>query len=75
MSKKTDETVQVLKIELGFDPAASKVLGEMRERSKTESNEKLISDALRVYDWYLQNKRGGLYTKRDDQWVKVDLQF
>lgn len=71
----SDETVQVLKVELGFDPEATKVIEDMKERSRTESTEQLISNALRVYDWYLQNQKHGLFTKRDEEWVKVQLEL
>ena len=70
-----DEVEKVLKLELGFDEEATKVISEMKTTSKTESTEKLISDALRIYNWYLQNHSRGLYTKRGESWVKIDLQL
>ena len=70
-----EKVEQVLKLELGFDEEATKVIEEMKSISNAESTEKLISDALRVYHWYLQNYRNGLYTKRDESWVKVQLQI
>ena len=73
MSEKVTE--KVLKVEMGFDGAAAGVIQEMKDKSRTESTEKLITDALRVYNWYLDNKKHGLYTKRDEEWAKVDLQL
>ena len=70
-----DEVEKVLKLELGFDEEATKVIEEMKSSSRTESTEKLISDALRVYNWYLKNYQNGLYTKRDESWVKINLQI
>ena len=68
-------TEKVLKVEMAFDGQAASVINEMKEKSRTESTEKLISDALRVYNWYLENRSHGLYTKRGEDWAKVDLQL
>ena len=72
----TEETTQpILKVEMGFGQDAAAVIQEMKDKARTESTEKLISDALRVYNWYLDNKKHGLFTKRDEEWAKVDLQL
>lgn len=68
-------TQQILKVEMGFDQDSAAFIQEMKNKARTESTEKLISDALRVYDWYLDNRKHGLFTKRDEEWAKVDLQL
>jgi hypothetical protein len=65
----------VLKIELGFDEEAARVIERMKSEARVESLEQLVSNALRVYDWYIENHKHGLYTKREETWVKVDLQL
>lgn len=67
---------KVLKIEVGFDQDAVKVINEMKSRTQTESTEHVILNALRLYDWYLREGRAHpLYQKRGQDWVKIDLQF
>lgn len=67
---------QVLKIEVGFDPSAVEVLNDMKQRSRTDSTEHVIMNALRLYDWYLREGRvHPLYQKRGTEWHKIDLQF
>jgi hypothetical protein len=70
-----EETTSILKVELGFDPDAAAVIEKMKNDSRTKTTEKLMSDALRVYSWYLENHKHGLFTKRGDTWVKVDLEL
>lgn len=72
----TEETTQkILKVEIGFAPEAATEIERMKNEARTESTEQLLTDALRVYGWYLENRKNGLYTKRDETWVKVDLQL
>lgn len=75
MTETNETPTQVLKLELGFDPEATKVIEAMKDKAHLKSMEQLVSNALRVYDWYLDNHKHGLYTKRDDNWVKVELQL
>ena len=58
MTEKTEETVQGtgLEVPMVFDEAAAGVLAEMRKMAKTDSTEKVIKDAIRLYDWYLRTK-------------------
>lgn len=76
MTQEIKETQEkILKIEMAFDADAAKVINEMKNEARTESTEQLITDALRVYSWYLENRKHGLYTKRDEELVKLDLQL
>jgi hypothetical protein len=72
----TEETTtqKILKVEMGFAPEAAAELERLKTVSRTESNEQLFADALRVYGWYLEHKNA-LFTKQDDVWVRVDLQL
>ena len=70
-----DKTVQVVKVEMGFDPEAMAFIEKLKNDSRTETTPELVTKALRVYGWYLENHKHGFFTKRDDAWVKIDLQF
>lgn len=70
-----NSTTKALKMELAFDEATTQVLTEMREKARVDNNERLILNALRVYDWYLSQPAGSLYAKRGEQWSKIDLNF
>jgi len=70
-----EDTQKVLKVELGFDADATAVIERMKNDARVETTEQLVSNALRVYDWYIQNSKHGLFTKRDETWVKVKLEL
>lgn len=72
----TEPTDKILKLEVGFDEQAIKVLEEMKRASQTESTERVLYDALRFYDWYLREGRAyPLYQKRGKQWVRLILKL
>lgn len=71
----SEEQTKALKLELAFDEATAKVLTEMRDKARVGSNERLILNALRVYDWYLAQPAGSLYAKRGEQWAKIELEL
>lgn len=78
MSEETVEKGQGLEITMVFDEAATKVLEDMRELSKADSNERLIKDAIRLYDWYLTTvKKDGaqLITRVKKQDIAVTFEF
>ncbi|MHA1839906.1 MAG: hypothetical protein ACTSYO_08150 [Candidatus Ranarchaeia archaeon] len=74
MAEETED-IKALKLELAFDEASAKLLDEMVNMSRAPSREKVLFDAIRVYDWYLRNQQYPLIQKRGDDYVKIDLQL
>jgi hypothetical protein len=72
------EQVKGLKIEMVFDEAASSTLSEMRGLAGVNDNVRLLSQAVRFYDWYLRTvKRDGatLITKVGNQHQAITFEF
>jgi len=52
----SDETQKVLKLELGFDENATAEINRQLAASKVDSVPELVSRALRVHGWFLDNQ-------------------
>jgi hypothetical protein len=78
MSEETVEKGKGLEITMVFDEAATKVLDDMRSLSEADSNERLIKDAIRLYDWYLttvKKDKAQLITRVKKQDIAVTFEF
>jgi hypothetical protein len=75
MSEEEGTVQKVVKVELGFDEASMAFIEQLKSDSRTETTPELVVKALQVYGWYLENRKHGFYTKRDETWVKIDLQL
>ena len=70
---KEDVTGKGLELPMVFDEKTTQILSDMKVLAKTDSHERLILNAIRLYDWYLTTvvenkveliaKAGGKYHK------------
>ena len=75
MSEEEGTVQKVVKVELGFDEDSMAFIEQLKSDSRIKTTPELVAKALQVLGWYLENRKHGFYTKRDETWVKIDLQL
>ncbi len=71
------EAAKRLRLQLDFSPEAHERLMRIRERSDASTNAEVVRNALRLYDWFLEQKvKGGKLQVVDGDLVKeVEILF
>ena len=79
-AKKTDAAETVAKrrrLQLDFSPEAYERLHRIREMSDASTNAEIVRNALRLYDWFLEQKQSGarLQVVRGDLVREIEVLF
>jgi hypothetical protein len=65
------------RVQLDFSAQAYEKLVELRKKSDLKSNAEVVRNALRLYEWFLQQKREGyaLQIVRNDEAKEIEFVF
>ena len=65
------------RLQLDFSPEAYDRLVRIRERSEAATNAEVVRNALRLYDWFLEQKNNGstLQIVQEDSVKEVEILF
>jgi hypothetical protein len=65
------------RLQLDFSPEAYTRLLELREEAEARTNTEVVRDALRLYEWFLEQKREHyrIQLVKDDTVKEVELLF
>lgn len=63
------------RLQLDFSEKAYKTLTELKEKADVKTNAEVVRNALRLYEWFLDQKGAKIHIVRDDSVKEVELVF
>lgn len=65
------------RVQLDFSKAAFQRLNNIRERADVKTNAELIRNALRLFEWYMEQKEGGfkIQVTKDNLIKEIEFGF